>query len=286
MNPAQLNVYATPHKWSQLVCRAFAKGTGAPIVPPFPLLPGEVFSYGCLRGLLPTLLQAEREGRTWYLCDNGYFRPGKTEQSYFRITRNALQHTGTGEWPFPRHVARERWRRLGIPIAPWRARGRHVLVCPPLRLAGATWGYDADEWLRQTVKTLGKYSDREIRVRAKLSWQDNKTSNTSGYEGRDKPTHSSMLVTLAEDLRNCHAVVVRTSNCAVEALLAGVPVFCTHECAAEPMGLRDLKQIESPVYPDNREWWATLLASNQWTLGEMRNGTAWRMLCESAAARS
>ena len=265
-----------------MICKAFAQGAKAPLVPPAPLLPGDVFTYGCLRGLLPTILQAQREGRTWYLCDNGYFRPGKNESSYFRITRNALQHNGTGELPFPKHLARERWAKLGIKIKPWRESGKHVLVCPPLRLAGATWGYDADEWLRVTLKTLRKYTDRELRVRAKMSWQDNKTKGTAGYEGRVKATHSSMLVQMAEDLRDCHAVVVRTSNCAVEALIAGVPVFCTHECAAEPMGLRDLHQIESPIMPDNRERWATLIASNQWKLSEMRDGTAWRMLNESA----
>jgi hypothetical protein len=278
-----LNIYCTGHKWSSMVCKAFAIGAKAPIVPPFPLLPGDMFTYGCLRGLLPTILQAQREGRTWYLADNGYFKPGKNESSYFRITRNDLQHTGRGELPYPKHVARARWAQLKIPIQPWRAGGKHVLVCPPLRLAGATWGYDADEWLRVTLKTLRKHTPRELRVRLKMSWNDNKTRNTAGFEGSDKPTNSSMMTPMADDLIDCHAVVVRTSNCAVEAVLAGVPVFCTHSCAAEPMGLMDLAQIESPVRPEGRERWAALLASNQWSLAEMRSGFAWKMLNESAA---
>ncbi len=268
-----------------MVCKAFAQGAKCPIVPPFPLLPGDAFFYGCLRGSLATILQCQREGRTWWLCDNGYFRPGKSESSYFRITRNDLQHTGRGELPYPKYMARARWAQLGLQIKPWRTGGKHVLVCPPLRLAGATWGYDADEWLHRTFKALRRYTAREIRVRAKMSWNDNKTANTAGYEGREKPTNSSMMVPLADDLIDCHAVVVRTSNCAVEALLAGVPVFCTHECAAEPMGLMDLTQIESPVRPDGRERWAALLASNQFSLSEMRSGFAWKMLNESATLR-
>ena len=71
--------------------------------------------YGCLRGLKPTLDQAQAEGRTWYYADNGYFRPGKT--GYFRVTRDALQHDGTGD------ASPERWERLGLEIKPWRKDG-------------------------------------------------------------------------------------------------------------------------------------------------------------------
>ena len=69
--------------------------------------------YGCLRGLLPTLNQAQAEGRTWWYMDNGYFRPGHFA-GYYRVTRNAMQHDGTG------NVSSERWERLGLNIAPWK----------------------------------------------------------------------------------------------------------------------------------------------------------------------
>ena len=71
---------------------------------------------------------------------------------------------------------------------------------------------------------------------------------------------------LAVDLKDCHAVVVHSSNVAVDALLAGVPVFCTVPCAAYRMGYADLSKIESPLYPDDREQWAWNLADQQWTL--------------------
>ena len=79
------HVYATSHPKSRMICEAFAKGSGWPIVPPAPLRDDAVFMYGCLRGLKPTLDHARAEGRTWYYADNGYFRPGKS--GYFRITK-------------------------------------------------------------------------------------------------------------------------------------------------------------------------------------------------------
>lgn len=45
-------------------------------------------------------------------------------------------------------------------------------------------------------------------------------------------------------------MVTWTSNAAVDALLAGVPVFCTGDCAASVMGRSDPINIEYPYYPD------------------------------------
>lgn len=79
---------------------------------------------------------------------------------------------------------------------------------------------------------------------------------------------------MAEDLKGAHALVTYMSNTSVEALLAGVPVFCTGPCAAASMGLHDLAQIEAPYYPDDRQRWFELLAENQWTLKEVAAGMA------------
>ncbi|MCR4331295.1 MAG: hypothetical protein NUV34_01105 [Sulfuricaulis sp.] len=274
-----LHVYATENQWSQMVCKAFARGADAPIVPPYPLLPGDVFMYGALRGLLPTLRQAQREGRTWFYADNGYMRSGKDEKAYFRVTRNALQVDGSGELPFPKHAARERWARLKLSLKPWRKTGSHIVVCPPGRLFGATFGFDADEWLRVTLKTLGKYTDRELRVRKKMSWNDAKPVPAPNLGTGIK---TSVPEPLDEDLRGAWALVTHSSNSAVEALLAGIPVFCTNPCGASAMGLSDLTQIEAPRMEEGREKWAAVLASNQWTLKEMREGLCWKMLNEIA----
>ena len=57
------------------------------------------------------------------------------------------------------------------------------------------------------------------------------------------------------DLEKAHCVVTFNSNVAVEALLAGTPVFVGPHSAALPMGrsVTDLGDIENPAYPDGRE---------------------------------
>lgn len=247
-----IHVYCTGVGKNELVSQAFAAGSGATIVPPAPLRPGAVFMYGALRGLYPTLVQAQTEGRDWYYADNGYFRPGRT--GYFRITKNARQHDGSGKF------GPERWRRLGLKIRPWRKTGSAILVIQPEPLSSALWGVDP-QWAKLVIKELRQHTDRPISVRLKVRDQ---------IVGNPPP--------LAEQLETAWAVVVWTSNVAVEALLAGVPVFCTDPCAAYRMGTPDLSRIEDPVMPDGREQWAWNLAANQWSVAEMRDGTCWREL--------
>src|SRR3546814_146351 len=113
-------------------------------------------------------------------------------------------------------------------------------------------------WLKRVVGELRLHTDRPIVVRTKPR----------------RAAHTP----LSADLRDCWALVTFMSNSAVEAVLAGVPVFCTGTCAASRMGLSDLARIESPAYPGGRAQWAWNLAANQWTLDEMRAGEAWKVL--------
>ena len=265
-----VTVYCTGHKWSVMVCEAFAQGAKARIVPPYPLMSGndDVFMYGALRGLLPTYQAAKRKGRTILYADNGYFLPGKTEQSYFRITRNALQHDGVGP---PPPGAMQRAKRLGIQLKPWRTSGSHIVVCPPGHLFAGTFGFSADAWLENTISTLKKHTDREIRVRRKMSWNDAKPADIL----RGGKPKTSVPTPLSVDLKDAWALVTHSSNAAAEAVVAGMPVFCTDRCGASAMGLSDLSAIESPRTDGDRESWLGVLAANQWMLSEMRSGQAW-----------
>jgi hypothetical protein len=248
VNP--FNIYASTHQHSRAVCEAVSAGTGFPIVQPSPLRPGGVVMYGFLRGLLPTLREAQRLHRPWVYADRGYLKAtyGDNHSGYFRFTRDAWQHTGQGE------ASPDRWERLGIEIKPWRKDGEHILVCPPGDVfANAVGNFSGKSWLENTLEILAKHSQRRVLVRHKVE--------------KDKRP-------LSVDLERCHALVTHMSNTAVEALLAGVPVFCTGYCASSSMGRTYLDEIENPLLPEDRYRWASVLAANQWTLEEMRSGLA------------
>lgn len=220
------------------------------------LAPGGMFTYGCLRGLKPLMDQAVREGREIYYGDNGYIKPGKWD-GYFRITKNALMHDGTGSGD------RKRLRELGVQVKDWRKSGNHILICPPLNISlRIVFGESAFDWLTRTVMTLVRHSDRPIVIRAKAQWQSAK----------------HMPRPLSADLKDAWAVVTSHSTATIDALIAGIPVFCTHPCVSRSMGHTDLTKIEDPFYPDDRERWLSVIAANQWRLPEIRSGMAWDYL--------
>src|SRR3546814_19181159 len=89
----------------------------------------------------------------------GYFGrrgPGHVSE-YYRITRNAFQHDGSGS------AGPERFQRFGLNIGRWRRSGRHILLCPPgeplqplMRVEG---------WLKRGVGDLRLHTARPIGAR-------------------------------------------------------------------------------------------------------------------------
>ena len=130
------------------------------------------------------------------------------------------------------------------------ADGDYVLVCDISEHAKKF--YDRPNWLDETVKELKKHTKREIRVRSKGA----KTSFKS-------------------ELKKAHAVVSFQSTVCVDALVAGVPSFCDKVSMGIPVSLDDLSLIEDPLYPADREQWIDSLLANQFTMTEIKNGTAW-----------
>lgn len=184
--------------------------------------------------------------------DNSY--TDRHRGTHFRFTLNALQPTALQP---PDHA---RARALGVKVRDWQ-RGKHVVIVEQsehfLTLSGA-----GADWLERTVEKVRAATDRPLHIRR---WSRDKEKAARG---------------LAEDLKGAHALVTAASAAAVEALLAGVPVFVTGQSAAAPMASGAVEAIESPRYPDGREEWAAGLANSQWTIEELREGAAWRRLVE------
>jgi len=234
--------------------RAFAAGCCGKVasVTEPRLLDGDAAFYGVRPAWLALWEQAKAEKRGWFYIDNGYF--DSTRERYFRVTRNALQCDAMNAvW---NDEGPKRFKALGLTIQPWRKGGDHVLVCPQsAEFTKICAGYEGD-WEADAAAALRKFTDREIRVRRKGS-----------------------TIPLQKDLVGAHALVTSMSCAAVEALLAGIPVFCTHRCAAQWYGLSDLTMIETPdtsASMDSRQLFMELLAANQWSVSEMRDGACWR----------
>lgn len=237
------------------ICQAFARGCRGQLVLPREVwLPEPSFFYGIDDSNMHAWTDAlvHQQKIDWYYCDNSYF--DKTRGTYFRVTKNRLQHTGLGM------SDGKRFASLGIEIKPWRTAGRHIVVCPQSDdFMRRIVGYNGD-WLADTKQALMLRTERPLKVR---------------HWNRDK---ASAAATLHEDLRDAWALVTWSSAAAIEAILAGIPAVVSGQCAAKPVSI-PLDGIDDadPRCFDRHEW-AAVLSDNQWTLDEMRRGITWSHL--------
>lgn len=247
-----LNVYlkngaiGTAPRWST----AFALGCKGKVAVGSSFECGRSFAFWGQPALWREFLTARGSSPSWYYGDHAFFGRGR----FYRCARNALQFTGQSGDDDP-----TRFRQFNIPVEGWRKSGTHILLCPNSEAFFGLHGFKPGQWVGSAIASLSRYSDRPVRVR----WKS---------DAAQRP--------LEEDLRDCWAVVTYASNAAVAGALAGIPVFCTGECAGLMMGSGDLSQIETPAMPEGRERWAARLANHQWTLDEMRCGALWNAIGE------
>lgn len=236
-----LNIHRVGRKrYSKEWCQAFQKGAGGVIVDE-PTL-GTWAGYGA-PALHDNLQECIRAGYDFYYGDHAYFGRGK----FWRVTKNAYQHDGRGEPDF------KRLAMFHTKVEPWKKGGRHILVCTQTERYYERMGQP--NWLENILNVLKIYTDRDIIVR-----------------------HKNITRPLKHDLNDAFCVICYSSNVAVEAIMQGIPVITTGDCAASRMGLHDPANVEKPYYPDDRMEWAATLAANQWTLKEIAAGQCWEKI--------
>ena len=157
----------------------------------------------------------------------------------------------------------DRFVQTGVGLKKFRG-GQNVLICPPSQKAMSYWGLDLEQWLKITVDDIKKYTDRPIVIREK-------------QPRRVRTEIDTIEMALDQDV---HCLVTFNSIAAVEGLMNGKPVFTMGPNAAEPLANTDLSNIDSPRIPtlDEVHNLCCNLAYQQFTLREMRDGTAWQML--------
>jgi hypothetical protein len=233
---------------------AFAKGCGGMITDEHDYLFEGPVALFASPPVWPLIRRAQAVSRDIYYGDHAYFG----RRRFYRITKNAYQHDGTGT------ATPERFERFGRPVQPWRKTGRTILVCPNTAVYFGLHGLDVDRWLIEVREQIQAVTDRPITIRWKVT-------------GRP----------IEADLEEAWAVVVFSSAAAIDALIAGVPVVTLAPFAATArMGLTDVAQIERPYYPEDREPFLWNLADHQWTWNEMFAGDAWRVLNREAQVRA
>ena len=181
-----------------------------------------------------------------FYIDNSYF--DKTRGQQYRISKNRIQCDPAGQ-----ASTGERFARLGIVLKPWRPNIEgHYLVIEQSPSFMATVALDP-KWFERTVKGL---QDEGIRVRTR-PW------------ARDKLEQQA---TLPADLAGASTLVTHSSAAAVTAVIEGIPTIVSKMSALARM------RWSTDAAHDERPSYLNVLADNQWTIDEIKEGKAWAWL--------
>lgn len=238
-----MNAYLLGRPHRDRILEAFAKGCGAALCQSGDgLKDGPAVLMGFDQGTDDLIIQCMNECRDFYFIDHAYFDRGY-ETGNFRVIKNGIHQTKILKAP-----------PSGRSLEPWKKPNEDdfvIIIPPPPKLIKV---FDLEGWTEETVRTVKKYTDRPILVKPK-----------------DSQTPLSLYLTRA------HCVVSFSSVAEVEAVVSGVPVFVSDYSPASPVGCKDFRQIESPIYPE-RQGWIDSLAYSQFHVSQMESGEAWRIL--------
>jgi hypothetical protein len=244
--------------------------------------------YGILRGTGLIFREAQRLNVDFYYIDHAYLTQsahrlgglGRPDR-WFRVTRNghSMNYVASG--------SNDRFRRYFAkhnPLLAWRGgRGEAVLVLPPT--PAIRWFFGCDGWGETVVRNIRRFTDRPIIWREKPGAKNvDEKGNPDGTLSAVSPPEDDRLTTsggsLQADLDRALAVVCYNSNVAVEAVRQGIPVICEEHCAAYPLrfGFNALSDPEYLLREPDRGTWLAHLANHQFSLAELKNGNAWKLL--------
>lgn len=209
--------------------------------------------------------ECQKTGRPFYYIDTGYIGNLVKKKHYHRVVKNDVQHTNLFEAPDDRFKSILR-NSPELEFVEWRKNhsGKILLVTPSDKPC-LFYNIDRDKWVKETIDTLKKYTDREIIVRDK---------------GKRHERVGSGSVPWYLIKEKIYATVTYQSIAAIESVCVGVPAFTMQKTAADTVTSQDLSKIESPYYASKElvEKWQHWLAYCQYHWRELSNGDAVKIM--------
>lgn len=262
-----VNVYLSGNEVHDRVLRAFAEGVKDRVsfrdVQDYE--PSDVaVVFGVQKKAVPfsehrgkVIREQKFRGAPVVVLETGYIERGDGPDNYYAAGLNGLN----GRADFKNQgMGPERWR---WELKPWSS-GEEILLCGQVPWDASCEFEDIPHWLRTMAQIIRMHTDRPITFRPHPLCRLGPVPGCRYSSG-----------TLEEDLARAHAVITFNSNTAVDALLAGKPVFAGDiGSMAWTIAKRNIDGIDDWVCPDRTQW-ARDLSYAQWTLEEMRRGLAW-----------
>lgn len=222
-------------------------------------------AYGWLHE--PIFTAHANAGGQFLYWDLGYWNR-HPKAGKLRGARDGHHRLAVNSWDTADHMARDcpHDRLAASPIAMQAdalLHGRNtILVAGMSEKAAGTHGFRYRQWEDETIAQLSLWTVDDPGVR---------------IEYRDKPPRGAPVEPIEEVLKRCRLVVSHHSNCAVDAMIAGVPWWAKKGVGR--IGSGDLQRVVQQPFcglaPAARQQLLADVAYAQWTPSEMQTGKAW-----------
>ena len=202
---------------------------------------------------------AEQQNRDYFYIDTGYIGNLNKRKNWHRVVKNGMQHSQIN-YNLPGDRFEYLTKQFGyLKFNKWHKSGNKILVVTPSEKPCKFYGIDRDSWVKETLDTLKKHTDKTIIIRDKSL-------------RRDRVGQGSIYQQFVTD--KIFAVVTYNSIAATEAIGFGIPAFTTAPNAADAFCLKDLTKIETPYYaePEKITKWQHWLAYCQYSSNELSKG--------------
>lgn len=182
-----------------------------------------------------------------------------------------------------------RLRAQNIVYEGWKkSRGDKVIITLQLSGDASLRGANINHWCINQINELRKHTDRPIEIRLHPGVSDKgiddhidlykylafeNPKDVKLVAGRDLPWEDHIL--------DAHCIVAYSSGISVDAVLNGIPVIaCDPGNFAYNISSNHVEAIEKPKMEleETVQQWLHNLSYCQWSVEEMRNGTAWHHL--------
>lgn len=202
----------------------------------------------------------EASGGTVLVAENGYL--GEDDQGRQLYALSIHGHNGSGKIAVG---TEDRMSKLGLHIAPWRKRGKEIIVRGQ-RGIGTAVMRSPPNWHLEISKKLAKHTNRPIRV--------------VEHPGKDRH-----LEPVEQYLEDAWAVVIWSSALGVKSLSAGVPVvygapfwICSDAAQKLESALKIGVENWFPPMEDPRPECFRKMCYGQWTVDELESGEPFSLL--------
>ena len=226
------------------------------------------FFWGLGADLPKQINEVIKRNEEWWYVDVGYITADikryptpeilDYENTYFRICRGGIHSSSMKEvssWP---SISRTFYNKNTC-FTGWNNNpDGHILIAPSSEIVTRFINNRTQaEWVNKVTERLKKVTDKEIRFRNK-----------------PRPSNKWWNTDIKDDLKEAYCLVTNMSLSAIDAIMMGIPIICDKKHVARPISSTSINDLNKP----DVNGWLQQLGDNQFTLKEIKNGTAYDYL--------